>query len=351
MGAKRRRVYVSHAGGTVGMRRTERGWAPERGFLEPLLRSLPEIRNESESIPEIEFHEHDPLLDSSNMTPREWQSIAEDVASRYAEFDGFVILHGTDTMAYTTSALSFMLKDLAKPVVVTGSQIPLCEVRNDARRNLLDALVVAAGSEIPEVVLAFGGKILRGNRAVKTSAESLDAFDSPNYPLLGRAGTRIEIAREHVRPKPTSGKGLRVRKTGSANVAELRLFPGIAAPVVANILQPPIQGLVLECYGVGNAPDRDAALLGAIRDATARGVVVVIVSQCLEGVVELGDYAAGAALAHAGCIGGRDMTKEAAMAKMFHLFAQKHAPEEVKRRMGLDLRGELTEAKDSGRLE
>jgi len=348
MAERKRRVYVSHAGGTVGMRRTASGWAPERGFLEPLLRGLPEMTNEA--IPEIAFHEHDPLLDSSNMTPAEWQELAEDVARRYGEFDGFVILHGTDTMAYTASALSFMLKDLGKPVVVTGAQIPLCEVRNDARRNLIDALVVAATSDIPEVLLVFGGKILRGNRAVKVSAESLDAFDSPNYPLIGRAGTRIEIDRARVRPKPDSGKGLRVRRTGSARVAALRLFPGIAAPIVANILQPPLQGLVLECYGVGNAPDRDAALLGAIREATSRGVVVAVVSQCREGMVELGDYAAGSALARAGCIGARDMTTEAAMAKLFHLFEQKRPPEEVKRRMGVDLRGELTQFATDGRI-
>jgi L-asparaginase len=337
---KRKRVYVAHAGGTVGMRRTARGWAPERGFLEPLLRALPEMAHES--IPEIAFHEYDPLLDSSNMTPADWQSIGDDIARQYDDFDGFVVLHGTDTMAYTSAALSFMLKHLGKPIVVTGSQIPLCEVRNDARRNLVDALFVACDDALPEVCLVFGGKILRGNRAVKVSAESLDAFDSPNYPLLGRAGTRIEIYREHVRPMPT--ERLTVRRSGRANVAALRLFPGIAAPVVANILQSPIQGLVLECYGVGNAPDRDAAFIQALSEATARGVVVVVVSQCLEGVVELGDYAAGSALARAGCIGARDMTTEAAMAKMFHLLKQDLPPDEVKAKMGVDFRGELTPA-------
>ncbi len=334
----KKRVYVAHAGGTAGMRRTDRGWAPERDFLEPLLRGLPEMAHEA--IPEFAFHEHDPLLDSANTTPAEWQEIADDLARRYDEFDGFVVLHGTDTMAFTASALSFILKDLGKPVIVTGSQIPLCEVRNDARRNIVDSLVIAGSFDIPEVCLVFGGRLLRGNRAVKVVADGLDAFRSPNYPELGRAGTRIEIAWQHVRKRPDSP--LEVRSVGRANVGSLRLFPGIGAPVVANILKPPLQGLVLECYGVGNAPDRDEEFLGAIRDATSRGVVVVVCSQCLEGRVDLEDYAAGSALARAGCLSGLDMTAEAAMTKMIYLLEQNLPPDEVKTKMQIGLRGELT---------
>jgi L-asparaginase len=339
----RRRVYIAYTGGTIGMRKTRDGYAPAPGYLQEQMRRLPEL--EDPLLPECVVGEYEPLLDSSNMVPRDWLKIASDIHARYADHDGFVVLHGTDTMAYTASALPFMFEGLAKPVILTGSQIPLCEVRSDARENLVTALLIASDPRVTEVCLYFGGQLLRGCRAVKANADGFDAFASPNEPPLGVAGLDIEIDYDRVRPP--SGAAFRLSApvgtpAGDHVVASLRIFPGISATLVRHVLQPPLRGLVLEAYGVGNAPDRDGELLEVLREATARGLVVVICTQCLRGTVDLGDYATGSALARAGVVSGYDLTAEAALAKMFHLFQQGHAPEEVKALMPTDLRGELT---------
>src|SRR6266498_3623549 len=281
------------------MRRTRAGYRPEPGSLQRQMAEMPELRNAS--MPAFTIHEYEPLLDSSNMTPAEWVKIAHDLAANYARYDGFVVLHGTDTMAYTASALPFMLHGLGKPVVITGSQIPLCDVRNDARENLITSLLIAANYESAEVCLYFGGKLLRGCRAVKVSASGFEAFASPNVPPLGTAGIDIEINWDLVR-KPRPGQRLRVQDFGSAVVSALRLFPGISPELVRNVLRPPLQGLVLEAYGVGNGPENDRAFLAALEEATARGVVIVDCTQCLEGSVDLGEYSTGSALARAGVI-------------------------------------------------
>jgi L-asparaginase len=321
------------------MKRTRAGYVPASGFLQAQMEEMPELRHAS--MPLFRVHEYAPLLDSSNMTPRQWVAIARDIAGHYDEYDGFVVLHGTDTMAYTSSALPFLLNGLAKPVIVTGSQIPLCEVRNDARENLITSLLIAANYDIPEVCLYFGGSLLRGCRAVKVSADGFAAFASPNVPPLGTAGIAIEINRELVR-KPRRRGALRVDELASPVVSALRLFPGIAPELVRNVLRPPLQGLVLETYGVGNGPDQDAAFLGALAEATARGVVIVDCTQCLEGSVDLGAYAAGSALAAAGVVSGFDMTAEAALAKLYYLFSRGYGVEKVKRELQRDLRGEMT---------
>jgi L-asparaginase len=186
LSAVRKRVYIAHTGGTIGMKRTRAGYTPQAGYLQALMTEMPELRHDS--MPAYTIHDYRPLLDSSNMTPSEWVTIAHDIAGHYREYDGFVVLHGTDTMAYTASALPFMLHGLGKPVVITGSQIPLCEIRNDARENLITSLLIAANHDIPEVCLYFGGKLLRGCRAVKVSADGFAAFDSPNFPPLGTVG-------------------------------------------------------------------------------------------------------------------------------------------------------------------
>ena len=334
-----KRVYIAYTGGTIGMNRARGGYCPEPGYLQRQMARMPELGHPS--MPSYTIHEYAPLLDSSNMTPAEWVKIAHDIDANYARYDGFVVLHGTDTMAYTASALPFMLHGLGKPVLITGSQIPLCEVRNDARENLITSLLIAANYDIAEVCLYFGGKLLRGCRAVKVSASGFAAFDSPNVPPLGTVGIDIDINWELVR-KPRRRQRLRVDDFGTAVVSALRLFPGISPELVRNVLRPPLQGLVLEAYGVGNGPDQDEAFLGALAEATARGVVIVDCTQCLEGRVNLAEYAAGSALARAGVISGYDMTAEAALAKMYYLFSRGWAPAKVKREMQRDLRGELT---------
>jgi L-asparaginase len=335
-----RRVLVAYTGGTIGMDRTATGYAPRAGYLRDQLAQLPGLHGPG--MPEVELDAFDPLLDSSNMRPADWVRIAERLAARYDEFDGFVVLHGTDTMGYTSSALAFLLHPLGKPVVVTGSQLPFGQPRTDARGNLLTALLVAADPAIPEVTLLFGSRLLRGCRAVKVSADGFDAFDSPNLEPLGSAGVEIQLRPDLARPadpgRPQVPDGL------EATVGALRLFPGISPDVVGHVLAAPLQGLVLEAYGTGNAPDRDERLLAEIQEATGRGVVVVVVTQCLSGTVDLDAYATGSALARAGAVGGGDMTVEAALTKLFYLLGAGREPDEVRELVAQDLRGELTPA-------
>ena len=335
-----KRIYIAYTGGTIGMRHGRDGYSPAPGYLQKQMRAMPELRHDT--MPSFTVNEYKPLLDSSNMTPREWVEIAEDIAAHDDEYDGFVVLHGTDTMAYTASALPFLLEGLSKPVIITGSQIPLCEIRNDARENLITSLLIASKYDVPEVCLYFGGLLLRGCRAVKVSASGFAAFASPNVPPLGTVGIDIEINHALVRRPRTRGR-LRVHELQRTPVVSaLRLFPGISPELVRNILRPPLEGLVLEAYGVGNGPDHDEAFLAALADATARGVVIVDCTQCLEGTVNLNEYAAGSALARAGVVSGYDMTAEAALAKLYYLFSRGFGPAKVRREMQRDLRGEVT---------
>ncbi len=333
----KKRVYIAATGGTIAMGNGPDGYVPRPGFLRAQMQAMPELQ--TAEMPDYVLEEYDPLLDSANMTPAGWLRIARDIAAHYAGFDGFVVLHGTDTMAYTASALAFLLDGLAKPVIVTGSQIPLGEVRNDARLNLITALQVAV-APIPEVCVCFGSRLLRGCRVVKVSAGGLDAFDSPNFPALGRCGVDIQVDWKFVRA--SLGSPLVVKDLAAPFVAALRVFPGIRAGVLANILQPPLQGLVLETYGVGNIPDRDPELLTALEQAARRGVVIVNCTQCLTGSVDMHGYATGSALERAGVVGGGDMTAEAALAKLHYLLGLGLAPTAVKAEIGRDLRGELS---------
>lgn len=351
------RVLVLYTGGTIGMKRGPRGFEPVAGWFAEQLASFPQLHDPSQprlTTPaqdgrrvRYEVIAYDPLLDSANLDLSHWAAFAADIEARYDEFDAFVIVHGTDTMTYSASALSFMLESLAKPVILTGAQIPLAHVRNDAVDNLLGALSIAGlstaglGSPLPEVGLYFHHKLLRGNRATKVDAESLDAFDSPNLPPLVEVGVDIRIRKDIVHAFPQSK--LRVHKTLSPNVAALRLFPGITAATLANFVRPPLEGLVLETFGAGNAPDRKGDLLSILREATDRGVVIVNVTQCLRGRVSP-SYAAGRALLDAGVVPGADMTAEAALTKLAYLLGRGLDQGEVRRQLAISLRGELTES-------
>ncbi|MCB9419622.1 MAG: asparaginase [Ardenticatenaceae bacterium] len=335
-----KRVYIANTGGTIGMKKTANGYAPAPGHLAERMAQISTLT--SPPMPKYDVHEYDPLLDSANMTPKDWLKIAQDIADRYDDYDGFVVLHGTDTMAYTASALSFMLEGLRKPVILTGSQIPLCEARNDARENLITAMIVAAEYPIPEVCLYFGDKLMRGCRTVKVNANSFDAFDSPNFPPLGKVGINIELNWGAIRPLPSLSTSLTINPLNGSRISAFRLFPGISAEIVRHVLRPPLKGLVLEAYGVGNGPDHDQDFLAALKEATQRGVIIVDCTQCFSGRVDLNDYATGNALAAAGVISGYDLTVEAALAKLFYLFSQDLPSETVKSLMQTDLRGELT---------
>ncbi|HVY45612.1 MAG TPA: asparaginase, partial [Minicystis sp.] len=265
------RLLLIHTGGTLMSSRGHGGGAPlaPDAYTRDLLAELPVLRKIAEIETTILFN-----LDSSNIQPHHWVELAHAVHAALAcgRYDGVVVVHGTDTMAYTASALPFMLHGLGKPVIITGSQIPLCEIRNDARENLITSLMIAADYAIPEVCLYFGGKLLRGCRAVKVSASGFAAFDSPNFPPLGNVGIDIDIEWELVRPRPRGAgrrsQKLKVQELGAPVVSALRLFPGISPELVRNVLRPPLQGLVLEAYGVGNGPDQNTAFLDALAEAT-----------------------------------------------------------------------------------
>lgn len=353
------RVLVLYAGGTIGMKASGRGYVPSPGYLAEQLARLPQFHDASLPVEyddgrpvfitppsregrrvALTVKEYQPLLDSSNMGMEDWARIAEDVGRHDSEFDAFVVLHGTDTMAYSASALSFMLENLSKTVILTGSQIPLTTARTDALDNLLGALTIAGQFEIPEVCLYFCHKLLRGNRAQKQDASGFDAFLSGNFPPLVEVGIDIKANWDAIL-RPT-GEPLRVQTAMNPNVAALRLFPGITAETLANFLRPPLEGVVLETYGSGNAPDRRRDLLDALSEATRRGVVIVNCTQCHKGMVST-TYAAGTALAEAGVIGGADLTPEAALTKLSYLLARELSPEAIRALMQQNLRGELTE--------
>lgn len=333
------RICILYTGGTIGMRRGTRGYEPGPGLGELLPVALPSLLEDS--VPAYEVVEYDRLIDSADAGYGDWTRIAADIAARYDRYAGFVVLHGTDTMAYAASALSFMLAGLRKPVIVTGSQIPLRESRNDARNNLLTALLLAAHHPVPEVCLYFNGRLLRGNRSTKVQAEGFDAFDSPNAPWLGEVGIRIQVDADEIRPAAAT-EAFEIHTDAQPAVAVLQVFPGMDGRLPKRVLDAGYRGLVLRSYGVGNAPAAGKGLLEALQQATAQGVVVVNVSQCLQGRVVAGQYATGAALADAGVIGGADMTTEAAFTKLAHLLAGGLQPVELGRLMAENLHGELT---------
>ncbi|KAI8068972.1 asparaginase-domain-containing protein [Thamnidium elegans] len=284
--------------------------------------------------------EYAPLLDSCDITMSDWVRIAADIQENYQLYDAFIVLHGTDTMAYTASALSFMLEELGKTVIITGSQVPLTEVRNDAVENLLGALTIAGHFVIPEVSLYFGKKLYRGNRTSKISAVDFEAFDSPNIPSLVDVGINIDVKWPIVL-RPTQIAKFTVSKTLNPNVGSLRLFPGINDSTIRSFLAPPLQGVVLETFGAGNAPARPA-LLAALKDASDRGVVIVNCTQCRKGLVT-DAYATGKQLSAVGVVPGADMTPECALTKLSYLLGKTpDDPAHVRKMMTRNLRGELT---------
>ncbi|XP_047740509.1 L-asparaginase 1 [Hyalella azteca] len=355
------RVLIFYTGGTIGMTMNARGkLVPTPGELESRLRKYPHMHDEEYAndrfsmlqspplvLPDCRekrrvvywVHEYSPLLDSSNMTMDDWIRIAQDIRITYEDFDGFVVLHGTDTLSYTAAALSFMLENLGKPVVITGSQIPLFETRSDGRDNFIGSVIMAGCYNIPEVTVFFNNKLYRGNRTTKVSSGRLSAFDSPNFPALATAGISINVEYRNIF-RPTTLSKFSVFSQLDPNVGLLRIFPSISTESVRAFLSP-VKGAVLQTYGAGNIPSNRTDILEVLQAAAARDVLIINITQCMHGGVEP-IYETGEALEGAGVLMGLDMTPEAALAKLSYVLAKDVDFATKKKMMQSNLRGEMT---------
>lgn len=336
-------VLLLFTGGTISMSED-----PTTGALRPinfdrLQEYLPEIKQTGIHVKSIPFV---PLIDSSDVHPPVWVQMALIIQENYNDFDGFVILHGTDTMAYSASALSFMLENLSKPVIFTGAQLPIGMMRSDAKENLLTAIEIATAKEngqpiVPEVCIFFEDTLFRGNRTTKKNAEHFSAFNSYNYPPLAKAGVHIKYFRSSVH-YPSAGTKLRVRTKIDQNIAILKLFPGITEHTVNAILHiPDLKAVVLESFGAGNAPRR-TWFFNSLKDATDRGILIVNKTQCSTGSVEMGRYETSLNLVNAGVMSGYDCTTEAIVTKLMCLLGEYTSPDDVKHRLNMSMCGEMT---------
>jgi L-asparaginase len=336
-------ILIIYTGGTIGMINKPADGSLKPFDLEKIMEHIPEILRLGYR---IESHSFQPPIDSSDMQPSAWRRIAEIIKEKYQDFDGFVILHGTDTMAYSASALSFMLEDLAKPVIFTGSQLPMGTLRTDGKENLITSIVMAAAREnglpvVPEVCIYFESKLSRGNRTSKISAEQFNAFQSANYPYLANAGVHIIYNRDAIR-YPEKEKDLVVHLNFNNHIALLKLFPGIRPEYMDAILNyKNLKGLILETYGAGNAPT-ESWFLEKIERAISKGVLIMDVTQCSKGSVEMGRYETSRHLLNAGVISGYDITTEAATTKLMILLGQNLDDDEVKMLLNKSLKGEIT---------
>ncbi|MCM1291269.1 MAG: asparaginase [Prevotella sp.] len=338
------KILLIYTGGTIGMIENQKTHALEPFNFEHLLNNVPKLKMLDFDIINFQF---DNPIDSSSMKPSNWADIANVIEREYDEVDGFVVLHGTDTMAYTASALSFMLQNLNKPVIITGSQLPIGEVRTDGEENLITALQIAAAKDcsgrhiIREVAILFDNFLWRGNRSTKHSADNFNAFQSNNYPELARIGLGIHFNREAIWRGEPAGP-LTMHPEMSTDVVFLDLFPGINESLVRHILNAPgIKGVVMRSFGSGNGPD-DAWFLSAIRDGIKRGLVIVNITQCSNGCVLPMRYRNGLEITQAGVTPGHDLTAEAAITKLMHLFGQGYSPNEVKEKMVESICGEMS---------
>lgn len=335
------KILIIYTGGTIGMVND-----PQSGTLIPfdfgqIQQNVPELARLNY---DLEVHSFDPILDSSNMDAEVWVELARIIEKNYHAFDGFVILHGSDTMAYTASALSFMLENLAKPVVLTGSQLPIGEIRTDAKENLITALEIAAtkkngAARVPEVCICFDYQLFRGNRAIKYNSEKFEAFRSPNYPKLAEAGVQLTFFNNYIQ-KPSKAE-LLINDKLNTNIGVLKLYPGISKQAVEAITTSSLDAIVLETFGSGNTSTAPW-FLNCLQEAADQGKIIVDISQCQGGSVELGKYETSRRLQQMGILSGYDMTFEATIAKLMFLLGKDLEKAELRTMMEQSLRGELS---------
>lgn len=338
-------ILMIYTGGTIGMKQDERTMALVPVDISQIETEVPELKKFGYKIDTCSF---DPVIDSSDITPDFWVKLCRIIKENYAKYDGFVVLHGTDTMSYTASALSFMLEDLAKPVVLTGSQLPVGMLRTDGKENIISSIEIAAAKDaeghpmVPEVCIYFESQLYRGNRTTKYNAENFRAFRSANYPVLADVGIHIKYNRHLIHYPERWDIPLKIRNKIDTNVAILKIFPGITPQAIDAVLSTKgCRAVVLESFGSGNAPTCKA-FLSTMKKWVDKGLIIVNVTQCQAGKVDMNAYATGMGLKGAGVISGYDGTTEATLCKLFMLLGRYSSPEKVKKEMQKCLRGEIS---------
>lgn len=343
---KNRSILLIYTGGTIGMKQDPDTLALVPFNFNQIIEEVPELKKFG---CRIDAHSFDPVIDSSDVVPQFWVELAELIQANYEKYDGFVVLHGTDTMSYSASALSFMLEDLEKPVVFTGSQLPIGMLRTDGKENLISSIEIAAAQDaqgramVPEVCIYFESYLYRGNRTTKYNAENFRAFRSANYPVLAEVGIHIKYNTSYIRYPQAWGKPLKVNKKLNTGVASVKIYPGMTQTVMDTIIDTPgIRGLIVETFGSGNAPT-SKWFTDTVKRAVAKGLVVLNVTQCQAGSVDMDAYATGVALKKEGVISGYDSTFEAALVKLFFLLGHYSDNEDVKLNMLKNIRGEISQ--------
>ena len=329
-----KRILLIYTGGTIGMVKDKKKNTLVPFNFDKLLKAIPELKSDEVDLDNISTKKP---IDSSNMNPNNWIEIATLIENNYNSYDGFVILHGTDTMAYTASAFSFMLENLNKSIIFTGSQIPIDARRSDAKENLITAVEIAASDKVNEVCIYFEDQLYKGNRTVKVNTEHFEAFESPNYPILAEAGVNIKY--KSILQKKENQE-LVVHKNCSDDVSILKLFPGIKLSTIGAIIKS-AKGIIIESFGAGNA-STNAKFTTLLRQGIQDGKIIMNISQCLHGEAVRGQYETNEPFEKAGVICGKDMTTEAAITKLMFLLGQGLSNKEIKSQLQKDLRGEIT---------